>query len=228
MQALCSNSTAHWLLKERIMFKTLKILPTLLLVLLAAHSNANTVVVLGDSLSAAYGMDEDQGWVYLLEKELGEEHQVINASIGGNTTADGLARLPKLLNTYHPDTVVVALGGNDGLRGYATPTIRANLVSILNAVKHSAAQPLLIGIQIPPSYGQRYAQQFANVYTDVAKTEKVPLLPFLLEGVALTPEWMQPDGIHPNADAQPAILQNVLPVLSPLLSLNQAATPGVE
>ncbi len=181
------------------------------------NSHAKTLLILGDSLSAAYGMPIEQGWVHLLEQKIEPQDKVVNASVGGHTTADGLAQLPKLLTTYKPDLVLVALGGNDGLRGYQTTTVRTNLLSIVKLVEQNGAQVILAGIQIPPSYGSRYTKQFKDVFPKLAEDKKLPLVPFLLEGVPLNPDLMQADGIHPNSKGQPQILANVWPVIKPLL-----------
>lgn len=184
----------------------------LLIPLSAAH--ASTILVVGDSLSAAYGMKTEEGWVSLMEKKLQGQHTVINASVGGHTTTDGLNRLPQLLETYQPDIVIIALGGNDGLRGYSPSLLRNNLLALIEKSRQANARPILAGIQIPPSYGSRYATLFKTTFETLANEENLPFVPFLLEDVAIHPEFMQADGIHPNALAQPKILTNVMPILA--------------
>ncbi|PKL98163.1 MAG: arylesterase, partial [Gammaproteobacteria bacterium HGW-Gammaproteobacteria-7] len=162
------------------------------------------------------------GWVALLDDRLGEQLQpapeVINASISGETSAGGLARLPDLLKTHKPTLVAIELGGNDGLRGLPPAHLRDNLDAMIALSREAGAKVLLIGIDIPPNYGRAYRERFTAVYRDLAEQWQVPLLPFLLEGVALTPGLMQADGIHPTADAQPRLLDNVWEVLQPMLA----------
>ena len=181
----------------------------------------DTIMVLGDSISAAYGMDKKQGWVSLLEEQLihnnYHHYTVVNASISGNTTGDGLNRLPLLLKTHKPGVVIIELGGNDGLRGYPLGIMKKNLVQLIELAKHNGAKVLLAGIEIPPNYGQRYTDAFRNTYQQVANNQKVAFLPFILEDIATQPTLMQADGIHPTADAQPLILRHVWPYLHPLL-----------
>lgn len=189
--------------------------------LLAAPAWAGPVLVVGDSLSAAHNIPEEKGWVSLLEgrlkQEVGTAPEVINASISGETSAGGLSRLPDLLARHAPAVVVIELGGNDGLRGLPPPQLRENLDRMIALSREAGAKVLLLGIDIPPNYGQAYRRRFREVYTDLAAAHDVPLLPFLLEGVALEPGLMQPDGIHPTADAQPLVLDNVWPLLRELL-----------
>jgi acyl-CoA thioesterase-1 len=192
-------------------------------VLLAALPAAasRTVLVFGDSLSAAYGLSPDQGWVHLLgerAKRSGLDWRFVNASVSGETTAGGLRRLPEDLKRHHPDLVVIALGANDALRGQPVQGIQSNLEQMVRLVKSARAQPVLVGIMIPPNYGIDYAAQFRDLYPGLAKQQKVPLVPFLLEGVAERPELFQPDQLHPTGAAQPRILDNVWKVLEPLLS----------
>jgi acyl-CoA thioesterase-1 len=183
---------------------------------------AKTVLVLGDSLSAGYGIQLEEGWVHLLRPALKQhseepEHKIVNASVSGETSAGGLARLPALLKAHSPDIVILELGGNDGLRGHSIKRLRSNLEQIVALSKAADAQTLLVGIQIPPNYGRRYTNQFRQVYQTLAEKESLALVPFLLEQVALKAEWMQADGIHPKAVAQSQIMHNVLPYLVPLL-----------
>jgi acyl-CoA thioesterase-1 len=181
---------------------------------------AGTLLVVGDSISAAFGMDTRQGWVALLEKRLDEEgfdHQVVNASISGDTSAGGAARLPALLAEHQPELVIIELGGNDGLRGQPPAQLQQNLAAMVQASQQKGAQVLILGMQLPPNYGQRYTTAFAAVFPQVASEFSVPLVPFVLEGVGGVPEMMQADGIHPTAEAQSRLLENVWPTLKPLL-----------
>ena len=179
---------------------------------------ARTALVFGDSLSAAYGLAADQGWVHLLgERAKGLDWRIVNASISGETTAGGLRRLPEDLKRHKPDLVVIALGANDALRGQPVPGIRANLEQMVRIARGARAEPVLVGIMIPPNYGIDYAAQFRDMYPTVAGKLKVPLVPFLLDGVAEKPELFQPDQLHPTAAAQRRILDNVWKALEPLL-----------
>ncbi len=189
------------------------------LLLGSAGLQAKTLLVIGDSLSAGYGIDLEQGWVNLMRQRLQQrgEFTVVNASIGGETTGGGLARLPNLLATFKPDIVIVELGGNDGLRGHPIGRIRQNLIAMTDLSREAGAQTLILGIQIPPNYGARYTDQFSALFPAVAADLQVPLVPFFLEGVVLTDGGMQADGIHPSASAQPRMLDNVWPHLEPLL-----------
>lgn len=190
------------------------------LLLLGQMAQAGTVLVVGDSISAAFGMDTRQGWVHLLDERLkkeGFEHQLVNASISGDTSAGGAARLPALLAEHDPDLVIVELGGNDGLRGLPPSQLQQNLASMIDASRESGAKVLLLGMRIPPNYGERYTTAFAKVFDDVAAQKNVPLVPFLLEGVGGVATLMQDDGVHPAVEAQPMLLENVWPTLKPLL-----------
>jgi acyl-CoA thioesterase-1 len=180
------------------------------------------IVVLGDSLSAAYQIDPKSGWVELLARRLAAQtppnsHPVVNASISGDTTAGALARLPKLLTEQRPALVLLELGANDALRGLPTTEIRANLARIIGSCRQAGARVLLIGIEIPVNYGPQYRDTLRAMYRDLAKEFKLPLVPFLLEGVAMDPALMQADGLHPLAVAEPKVLENVWPVLAPEL-----------
>lgn len=181
-------------------------------------SEPPTILIMGDSLSAAYGIEHEQGWVPLLEERLGGQADVVNASISGETTSGGLQRFSAILEKQQPDIVLLELGGNDGLRGLAPNQMRSNLASMIEQSQEVDAQVLLLGIDIPPNYGQAYRDAFTGVYYSLAEEYDVPLLPFLLEGVALNEQLMQEDGIHPTAEAQPMILDNVWPELEPLLA----------
>ena len=179
---------------------------------------ARTVLVLGDSISAGYGVPAGEGWVALLQKPLAEKGaQVVNASISGETTEGGKARLPALLSKHRPDIVLLELGGNDGLRGFPLAVTRANLERMILDAKGSGASVLLLGMRIPPNYGPRYTEGFHALFGELAKTHDTALVPFLLEGIAGIPGNMQEDGIHPTAAVQPAILDQVMPALVPLL-----------
>lgn len=183
-------------------------------------ARAETVLVLGDSLSAAYGMPAERGWVQLLRQRLVSEmprYDVVNASISGDTTQGGLNRLPGLLEKHQPELVVIELGGNDGLRGTPPAHISANLERLVAMAQQSNARTLLLGIQLPPNYGPAYNARFAAMYSKVSEKTGAALVPFFMEKVALEPGLMQSDGLHPNADAQPLLLDTVWPELKPLL-----------
>ena len=176
--------------------------------------------MLGDSLSAGYGLKPAQGWVALLEKRLlgqGYEYSVVNASVSGETTGGGLQRLPRALELHKPDVIIVELGANDGLRGLSVPLTRDNLTKIVSAAKQSGARVLVVGMRLPPNYGPRYTNDFMRMFRDVATASSVALVPFLLQSVALKPALLQADGLHPTAEAQPALLDTVWPHLTPLL-----------
>ncbi|KTC51065.1 esterase [Pseudomonas fluorescens ABAC62] len=192
----------------------------LALMCMAQNAAAGTVLIVGDSISAGFGLDTRKGWVALLEQRLkneGFDDTVVNASISGDTSAGGLARLPAALAAHKPDVVVIELGGNDGLRGQPPAQLQQNLASMIEKSQKSGAKVLLLGMQIPPNYGKRYVEAFAKVFGDVAEQKKVPLVPFFLEGVGGHPELMQADGLHPAVDAQGKLLENVWPTLKPLL-----------
>ncbi|WP_420467027.1 arylesterase [Panacagrimonas sp.] len=180
-----------------------------------------TILVLGDSLSAGYGLDADQGWVHLLKQKLrtGDfPHTVINASISGETTAGGLARLPSLLDRHQPQLVLVELGGNDGLRALPVPQIRQNLERIVDLSADGGATAVLFEMRIPENYGPTYTEAFTRTFTQVSEARGVPLVPFLLAAFATDPAAFQSDGIHPSAAAQAQILDTVWPALEPLLN----------
>jgi acyl-CoA thioesterase-1 len=193
----------------------------LLLFAACAYSASKPVLVLGDSLSAEYGLPRDSGWVQLLQQRLaqsGIDAQVVNASISGETTSGGRARLPALLKQYHPSLVVIELGANDGLRGLPLAPMEANLRAMIQEARQAHATVLLVGMRIPPNYGNAYAQKFAAAFASVANETKVALVPFLLEGVAGKPQLFQADRLHPVAQAQPIMLDNVWPSLRKLLA----------
>lgn len=176
--------------------------------------------MLGDSLSAAYGMRLDQGWVALLQSRLraqGYGHRVVNASSSGETTGGALARLPRALQLHRPAIVVVELGGNDGLRGLPVADIRRNLDAIVDRAQQAGARVLLLGMRIPPNYGPAYTRDFERLFADLARERQLAYVPFLLADVALDDTLMQDDGIHPNVRAQPKLLDAVWPGLLPLL-----------
>ncbi|MGK4341005.1 arylesterase [Pseudomonas indoloxydans] len=192
----------------------------LTLMLWAQGAVAGTLLVVGDSISAAFGLDSRQGWVALLEKRLvqeGFEHQVVNASISGDTSAGGAARLSALLVEHKPELVIIELGGNDGLRGQPLAQLQQNLASMVEQSQQAGAKVLLLGMKLPPNYGGRYTTAFAQVFTDLAEQKQVPLVPFFLEGVGGVPGMMQADGIHPTEAAQEILLDNVWPTLKPML-----------
>lgn len=187
-----------------------------------ANVHADTLLIVGDSLSAAHGIERDAGWVNLLRQRLGRQHQVINASISGDTTSSGAARLPELLERHSPDIVLLELGGNDGLRGLSPQQMKLNLRDMIEKSQAADARVLLLGIEIPPNYGASYTDAFRGVFRQLSEEYAVPLVPFILDGVALQDAMMQDDGIHPTAEAQPTILDNVWEGLAPMLK--QAST----
>ncbi|HET9653664.1 MAG TPA: arylesterase [Usitatibacter sp.] len=179
-----------------------------------------TLLVFGDSLSAAYGLELEQGWVHLLGGRIAQmrlDWRVVNASVSGETTAGGLRRLPGDLKRHKPSLVLIELGGNDALRGQPVAGIRANLEAMIRLVREAHAQPVLVGIMIPPNYGIDYAREFRELYRKAAERQRVPLVPFLLQGVVDRPDLFQADQLHPTAAAQPVIVDNVWPVVEPLL-----------
>ena len=179
-----------------------------------------TVMVFGDSLSAAYGLATSQGWVSLLGERIAHDGlawRVVNASVSGETTAGGLRRLPEDLKRHRPSLVVIALGANDGLRGQPVAAARANLEEMIRLARAARAEPVLVGLMIPPNYGIEYAREFRELYPQVARKARIALVPFLLDGVADRRELFQADQLHPTAAAQPRILDNVWPTLEPLL-----------
>jgi acyl-CoA thioesterase I len=200
-----------------------------LFVLIVACVSANgaspaatpVILVFGDSISAGYGLARvEQGWVALLQTRLKDQeygYQVINASVSGETTAGGLARLPRALMLHQPKIVILELGGNDGLRALPIAQMRANLVRMIDLASAAGAKVLLLGMRMPPNYGPDFTEQFRSTYSDLAREKKLPLVPFLLNDIALFPNLMQADGIHPNQLGQPKLLDNVWPSLKPLL-----------
>jgi acyl-CoA thioesterase-1 len=210
------------------MWKQILLLISLLSWITPAPARAPVVLVLGDSLSSGYGINVSAGWVSLLQQRLkqqGYPHQLINASISGDTTSSGRARLPRTLDLHRPDLVIIELGANDGLRGLSLASMRANLTAMIKQVRARGVQVLLIGMHLPSNYGPAYTEKFHAVYQELARELKIPFVPFLLEGVALNLDLMQADGLHPRAGAQERVLENVWPVLTPLLRGRNAA-PG--
>ncbi|PHM36863.1 Acyl-CoA thioesterase I [Xenorhabdus innexi] len=169
---------------------------------------ADTLLILGDSLSAGYRLPVEQSWPVLMAKQWhqsGNKVNIVNGSISANTAAQGLERLPELLKQHKPKWVLIELGANDGLRGFPVRQIEQDLQKIISLIKQADAQPLLMQIRIPPNYGKRYTESFAGIYPTLSKNNDIPLLPFFMEFVAIKPEWMQDDGLHPNQNAQPFI-----------------------
>lgn len=186
----------------------------------SAYCASKTMLVLGDSLSAEYGLPRGSGWVALMEKKLQEKKisiTVINASVSGETSSGGKTRLPALLAKHKPDYVIIELGGNDGLRGLPLNAFQANMQAMISAAQQSGARVLLLGMMIPPNYGRDYTEKFAATYTTLAQKNKVELLPFFLQGVAQNDNLFQPDRIHPVASAHPIMLGNVWPHLEKVL-----------
>ncbi|MEK7259003.1 MAG: arylesterase [Pseudomonadota bacterium] len=206
----------------RQLFSAILILCSLLLLAgpARAQDDAPVLLVFGDSLSAGYRMDEEEGWVALLATRLAGEGvnvRVVNASVSGETTDGGLARLPAALDTHKPAIVILELGGNDGLRGLPVANIKQNLMQMVALSQAAGARVILAGIQIPPNYGPRYTGPFTSQYQEIAEDMQLPLIPFLIDGIPQQPELMQDDGIHPRAEAQGLVLENVWPVLAPVL-----------
>lgn len=187
------------------------------LMLMCAPAYAATVLILGDSLSAGYGMPENQGWVQLLRNEL-PQHTIVNGSVSGETTAGGLRRLPNLLTSSQPDIVVIELGGNDGLRGFPPNQLKSNLTKIITLAEEQGAKVLLTEIMVPPNYGPRYSKMFTEVYHQLADEYAINLVPFFMQDIAADKSLMQRDGIHPNEQAQDKITQWMLPWITQLIA----------
>lgn len=186
----------------------------------AAPAGVGTLLVFGDSLSAGYGLAPGQSWVALLEKRLsaqGYEYRVVNASVSGETTAGGLERLPRALELHKPRVVVLELGANDGLRGLPIPLAKSNLAKAITLAREAGARVLVLGMRMPPNYGPRYTNEFTRMFEALGREQQVALVPFFLQPIALDPAMIQADGLHPNARAQPALLDTVWPRLEPLL-----------
>jgi acyl-CoA thioesterase I len=201
--------------------KRLFVLIVLLVASISAGAETPVILVFGDSISAGYGLTRvERGWVALLQTRLKDQeygYQVINASVSGETTAGGLARLPRALLLHKPQIVILELGGNDGLRALPIAQMRANLANMIDLATAAGAKVLLLGMRMPPNYGPDFTEQFRLCYSDLARDKKLPLVPFLLQNIALSPASMQADGIHPNESGQPLLLDNVWPSLKPLL-----------
>lgn len=200
------------------------------LVLLSAQTLAGsgTILIMGDSLSAAYGVETERAWVAQLRERLDDRNwsdwSVVNASISGETTDGGLRRLPELLTRHQPEIVVIELGGNDGLRGFPPGVIEDNLAAMIEQSQEAGARVLLVGMQMPPNYGPRYTRAFAAIYPDLAEAKATALVPFFLEGIYNQDGMMQSDGIHPTGEAQVKLLDNLWPHLKPLLENTGAKT----
>ena len=203
------------------MWKRILLFIAFLLLPQVSAARAPVILVAGDSLSAGYGIELQSGWVALLQQRLaqsGHSHRVVNASISGDTTGGGRSRLPQALRLHTPDIVIIELGANDGLRGLPLTDMRDNLAAMVKMARAAGAQVLLLGMHLPSNYGTAYTQKFHAVYLDVAKKMRVPLVPFVLDGIALDPGLMQADGLHPVAAAQPRMLNNIWPQLTLLLT----------
>lgn len=193
----------------------------LFLVIPQAHAANYTILVMGDSISAAYGLNEREGWVYLAEQELiaeGYDVKLVNASISGDTTGGGLRRLPDALQRFTPDLLIIELGGNDGLRGYPPKSMQKNLEDMAVLAQNAGADVLIQGMMIPSNYGQAYLTMFANAFVKAAENTSSALLPFLLEPIAEERDYFQPDGIHPTAEAQPLLVAHTLPLIKQFLT----------
>ena len=201
--------------------KRLLVLFVLVIASISAKAETPVILVFGDSISAGYGLERvDQGWVALLQTRLKQQdygYQVVNASVSGETTAGGLARLPRALLLHQPAIVILELGGNDGLRALPVSQMRTNLARMVDLAMTSGSRVLLLGMRMPPNYGPDFTEQFRSSYTELAREKKISLVPFLLNDIALTSSLMQADGIHPNMLGQPKLLENVWPTLVPLL-----------
>jgi len=209
-----SRTTCAWALGIGLLFIALQ----------NAVASDRTILVLGDSLSAAYALRPEQGWVALLTQRLrgqGYGYEVVNASVSGETSSGGLQRLPRALQIHHPGLVILELGANDGLRGLPLAATKQNLVKMVQLSQAAGARVLLVGIRIPPNYGPRYANEFAGLYPEIAKQFQLSLIPFLLDKVALNADLMQEDGLHPNARGEPQVLETVWRGLEPLLKKNR-------
>jgi len=189
-----------------------------LFILLGANTYGSTLLVLGDSLSAGYGVNQESGWVALLRDDLSDRHQVINGSISGDTTGGGLNRLPLLLEKFSPDYVLLELGGNDGLRGQPLSLMKRNLQTMIELCRQAGAEPVLFGMRLPPNYGRRYSDAFAAVYPQLSDEQQVVLIPFQLEELAITEGMIQEDGLHPTALAQPVIKEVIKGYIQPLMN----------
>ncbi|WP_163832564.1 arylesterase [Spartinivicinus ruber] len=202
--------------------------PLLLLVLISLPQlvKADTLLIFGDSLSAGYGLKEQEGWAHLLKQRMAQDYptyQVVNASISGETTTGGLARLTKALNEFNPNIVLLELGANDGLRGLPIKQMQHNLQTMIQQIKKSGSKVILMEMRIPPNYGKRYTELFQKSFSKIAKQEQIPLMPFFLQEVAGQQQYLQRDNLHPNAKAQPILLETIWQFIQPLLP-NTATT----
>jgi len=199
-----------------------KICLSLIITLFSTTLMAKSIVVLGDSISAGYGLEAGKGWVTLIQKKFNQKHNsytVFNESISGDTTAGGLARIDQALLRHRPELVLLELGANDGLRGLSPKIMKSNLAEMVKRSQKSGAKVLLLSMRIPPNYGKRYVDMFYKVYPQLAEEMNIPYVPFILEEVALVNELMQKDGLHPNAKAQPIIAEKIWSYLLPVLEL---------
>lgn len=209
----------------------MRLLFTLFMLLFSFPAWSSTVLVVGDSISAAYGLAEKDGWVSLAQAELNEqdsEIEFINASISGDTTSGGLSRLPEALERFKPDLVVIELGGNDGLRGYSLKDMRENLTAMVEASESAGASVLLLGMQIPTNYGAAYTRRFAAIYEKVAEATGAVLVPFFLEPIATERDYFQRDGVHPTAEAQPLLAKHVMSELIQLLKPDELTEAAAD
>jgi acyl-CoA thioesterase-1 len=205
---------------EELMIRQLSSLIIIFVSLASFHAKAASILILGDSLSAGYNMSADLSWPTMLSKHLSDddtEYNIINGSVSGDTTGNGLAKLPGLLSEHKPDYVLIELGANDGLRGFQPPIIERNLSTLITQSQEAGASVFLMQIRVPPNYGKRYSTMFENIYPTLASEHDIPLIPFFLEEVIIKPEWMMQDGLHPKPDAQPFIAQFVAEALKPHL-----------
>ncbi len=212
------------------MYKLYQLLLLLGLGITMHNVNAQTILVFGDSLSAAYKLNPADGWVNLLQTKASQRKlglTFVNASISGETTRGGLSRFKQALDKHQPDIVILELGANDGLRGFPPKVIQENLNRMVKLAKKKLANVLLAGIYLPPNYGKRYTEMFHNIYIDLAKQHNLTLIPFLLEGIGTDKSLMQSDGLHPSADAQPMIANTVWEKLSPLIT-KQTTSPRIN
>ena len=194
----------------------LRLLCAAWLLIVFGMAQAQTLLVVGDSISAAYGIEIEQGWVARLQQRLNQRelsYQVVNASISGDTSAGGRTRLPALLEQHQPDLVVIELGGNDGLRGLSLVSLKDNLSAMVELARQQSSRVIVLGMRIPPNYGPRYTEGFYQVYQQLAQEQNVPVLGFFLEGIGGVPGMVQNDGIHPTAAAQPLLLDNAWPLI---------------
>ena len=197
----------------------MRIIYLLFFMFLSTSAWSTTVLVVGDSISAAYGLPERDGWVQLANDQFSDEVTFVNASISGDTTSGGLARLPEALERFNPSVVVIELGGNDGLRGYSLKDMRENLTAMIDASETAGASVLLLGMEIPSNYGTAYTRRFAQIFQKVADSTGVALVPFFLEPIATNRDFFQRDGVHPTAEAQPLLVEHVIPALKSLINI---------